>query len=90
MGCILPGVIFGHVLLQRHVRLVSFSAISHLVMRCSRLKVLMGDKRRCGRNDSQCSSGNYLLILVSAEKVRIELVDLKVCVNSVSATLQVG
>lgn len=51
LSCILPVLIFGHVLLQRHVRPVSFSDTSHLVMRCSPLKVSMGDRRRCGRND---------------------------------------
>lgn len=67
-----------------------FPDTSHLVRKCSPLKVSMGDKRSCGRNDSQCHSGNYLLILVSAEKVRVELVDLKVCVSSVCVSFPSG
>lgn len=53
LGCFLPVLIFGRMLLQRRVWPVSFCDTSRLVMRCS-LKVSMGDKRRCGRNDSQC------------------------------------
>lgn len=90
LGSILPLLIFGLVSLQRRVWPLVFSETWHLVMWCSPLKVSMGDKRWCGRNDSQCSSGDYLLILVSTEKVRIELVDLR-CewILCVSAALQV-
>lgn len=75
--------------IAKHVRPVLFSDTSHLVSRCSPLEVSMGDKR-CGRNDSQCSSGSYLLILVSTQKVRIELVDLKVYVNYVCVSYPSG
>lgn len=50
----------------------------------------MGDKRRYGSNDSQCYTGNYLLISASAEDVMIASLDLKKYVDSGCVSYQSG